>query len=102
MSREIELSRGLVAIIDEEDYWLVSQFKWRANPLRNDRFYARTRIPNGDKKMYMHCLIAGFPPFHLDHINGDSLDNRRSNLRPATNSQNGANRPRTRNNKSGI
>ena len=42
------------------------------------------------------------PPEFLDHINRDKLDNRITNLRPATKSQNNANRTALRNNKHGI
>jgi hypothetical protein len=47
--------------------------------------------------IYMHRLIAGAGPREsVDHRNGDGLDNRRNNLRIATQSQNGANRPKDR------
>lgn len=91
--------RGLMAMVDDEDYELVSQYKWnalwtrelgrtRTSPyagtlLRRDGQRVRSRV-------LMHVLIMGHRG--VDHVNHNGLDNRRSNLRPATNSQNAANR----------
>jgi hypothetical protein len=50
----------------------------------------------------MHRLIAGFPPFRLDHRNQNGLDNRKRNLRRATRSENAANKAKPKNNTSGY
>jgi hypothetical protein len=88
MDRKIELANGRgYALVDEEDYELVSQYKWCLLPgHRTD--YAQHSIRKG-KTQLMHRLITGYK--QTDHINGDGLDNRRCNLRPATHHQNGAN-----------
>jgi hypothetical protein len=88
--KEIELSRGMVCIVDDDDYEVVSARRWHAAPCRG-KFYARRGGPGG-KHILMHRELMGFPVgMDIDHANGDTLDNRRSNLRIATRSQNSAN-----------
>jgi hypothetical protein len=92
----IPLSKGMEAIIDDEDYAALSCFKWTASASRN-KFYARRNIIKPDGKqlhVYMHRQILGLRKGVLcDHKNGNGLDNRRDNLRPATSAQNQANQP---------
>jgi hypothetical protein len=94
--KEILLSRGLATIVDVDDFWLLSRWKWR--PLQGARPYVfRTprigpRSENRKACVYMHRLILGAKPDEqVDHINANVLDNRRSNLRLCTPSQNMAN-----------
>src|ERR1039458_5930343 len=93
--KQILLTQGKFALVDNRDYWLVRQFKWGVAKDGN-KWYAVTHTPRDkygkQKTIKMHRLLAGFPPFALDHKNGDGLNNRRGNLRPATNSENQANR----------
>ncbi len=95
--KTIPLSQGYVALVDDEDFEQVNQFKWRASK-RSNTLYAQTDVQfNGWViKIYMHKLVM---PCHsqLDHKNGNGLDNRKSNLRPATNSQNSFNRKKSPN-----
>ncbi len=91
-----KLAAGRSAIIDDEDFALVSQYRWNAwerhRPGRSDGPYAQAtiRLPNGrTTTIRMHSLIMGSPG--VDHKNGDGLDNTRGNLRLATSVQNGAN-----------
>jgi hypothetical protein len=97
--KKIPLTQGKFALIDNRDYWLMRQFKWCAH-FNGYNWYVVTGA--GRTRMRMHRLLAGFPPFALDHKNGNGLDNRRRNLRPATCSQNGANCGPQRNNASGF
>jgi hypothetical protein len=85
--KRIPLTQGKVALVSDQDYWLVRKFTWCAHK-EHRSWYAVT----GDPQIKMHRLLASFPPFDLDHKNGHGLDNRRSNLRPASKSENGANR----------
>lgn len=62
-------------------------YRWYAIRYRNGLTYAR-HITAG-KSFYMHNLIMGY--VGIDHENGNGLDNRRRNLRPASKSENGAN-----------
>jgi hypothetical protein len=99
MSQEIQLSRGLVAIVDDCDYERLSGFKWYAS-LEGKRFYA---VHGRKQKIRMHRLILYAPRGkEVDHINGNTLDNRRGNLRLATRAQNGRNRRISRTNTSGF
>jgi hypothetical protein len=92
--KEIRLGndRG-VALVDDEDYELVSRYKWRL--LRGQRnLYVITWFPGTPRAVArMHRLITGATDGEwVDHINHDGLDNRRANLRICTASQNQANR----------
>jgi hypothetical protein len=85
----IPLTRGLVAIVDETDYQRLSRIKWYA--LRCNRtFYAACHSSERPRKMIlMHRLVVYAPSVKkVDHINGNTLDNRRANLRLASNAQN--------------
>ena len=80
--KTIPLTQGRVAIVDDGDYdWLVKIGSWHF-----DRYAKRV---TRDGVVYMHRLIMK-PPKGLvvDHMSGDKLDNRRSNLRLATPGQN--------------
>lgn len=95
MMVEIPLTRGLVATIDAEDVDLVTGYRWYAAPGNRDLFYALTRIREGGvrRTVMMHRLINRTAPgLQTDHINGNTLDNRRSNLRTVTRAQNMWNR----------
>jgi hypothetical protein len=92
--REITLSKGLIALIDDEDWELVSQYKWFAVKKARS-FYATTKIKRGGKhkNISMHRLIMDAKPGQtVDHIDGNSQDNQKKNLRFCTNSQNHMNR----------
>ena len=84
--REIPLTQGYVAIVDEADYEWLSQWKWQYY-----QGYARRTSDHKGSKTYMHNAILGVPEgLQADHINFNTLDNRRTNLRivtPAENSQ---------------
>lgn len=102
--REIPLTRGLMALVDDEDYELLSPHKWHASQA-NAKFYAARNSgrPPNRMPLRMHRIICPVPPgMQVDHINGNTLDNRRANLRPATHAQNVHNRGITRFNMSGY
>ncbi|MEW6126703.1 MAG: HNH endonuclease [Acidobacteriota bacterium] len=87
--KQIPLTRGRVAIVDAEDYSWLSQYKW----FYSSKGYASTKI--NYKHIYMHRMILDAPKgLEVDHINLDTLDNRRQNIRLATKSQNQANCPK--------
>ena len=97
--KQIELTRGYVATVDDADYeWLTSLGSWSARETVDGRVYAQRAV--GRTTEQMHRVIAGHAL--VDHINGDGLDNRRSNLRPATVTQNNRNARRRKDNRSGF
>ena len=106
--REISLSNGRVTKVDPADYERLSQWKWYAQRVPSmQAFYAarHTLKSEGRKTILMHREILGLhigDGLHGDHINGDTLDNRRINLRVATTSENGMNCKRSKRNKSGY
>lgn len=78
--------------IDTKDYDKIRRFRWHI--IKADIFYAGTTIRGEDGKqtvLYMHRLLLPNSE-EVDHRDGNGLNNRRSNLRPATESQNKANR----------
>ncbi len=103
---EIPLSRGLIAVVDDEDYGWLCAYKWHANAYG----YAVRRIhhptkPDSQTSVFMHREILSLEfgdKRQGDHINFETLDNRRSNLRVATASENGSNRRLLRGNTSGL
>jgi AP2 domain/HNH endonuclease len=89
------LADGKVALVDDADYDLVSQYRWRVWQRRKQRVagpYAVTAVCTGGSviTLYMHKMLAPEWPL-VDHINHDGLDNRRENLRPASRAQNARN-----------
>lgn len=106
----IALTRGYEAIVDAADKDLVASMKWRVAISGNGIPYACRSTPRGERqrnggreRVFMHRPILAAPDdMEVDHINGDSLDNRRANLRLATRRENGANLRTPRSNTSGF
>jgi hypothetical protein len=100
-------ARGHYAIVDEEDVEFLGQWNWgRYFTQEPFQEYAFCQASKGEPKPLMHRVIANrfldINGFLVDHKNGRGLDNRRTNLRPATHSQNAQNKRRPSNNKSGV
>lgn len=93
MVRDLVLPNGMVAQVDDEDYDAVAAHNWHARR-RGHVFYVRRNVrrPDGAKtKQYLHRFVMG-PGRAIDHVDGNGLNNQKSNLRFATDSQNQANR----------
>src|SRR6266571_3907808 len=89
----VPLTKDQVALVDDKDFWNLMQYKWYAQERKNGQYYAVRHSEDHTKIIYMHSFLTG--RLETDHINGNSLDNRRSNLRVATRSQNSANAVKT-------
>src|SRR5690349_15956070 len=95
--REIQLTKGLVAVVDDEDYDALAEFEWQAirSSQKLENFYARRGLTRGERPscIYMHRQILSVPMgVFVDHINGDGLFNVRPNLRICSPRQNAMNR----------
>lgn len=100
--KEIPLTQGKVALVDDTDFDWLNQWKWCAWTPNGKYFYAkRGQIINGkDVQTFMHVLVSGIK--EVDHIDRNGLNNQRFNLRASTKSQNGFNRGPNRTNKAGL
>lgn len=89
--REIALTRGKIAIVDDADYEWLSQWNWHCS----EAGYAVRSRKKRPMKVFMHRdILQAHGDQQSDHINGDRLDNRRHNLRVVTVAQNTSNRLR--------
>jgi len=92
--KQILLTRGMSAMVDDGDYAGLSVFNWHLQQCKG-LFYAARNVQLLGKrtKVYMHQVLAlalGAP--QVDHHDRNGLNNQRFNLRPCTVSQNNANR----------
>ena len=93
----IELTQGQVTVVDDADLPLLIGYRWIAQKRVNAgvvTYYAAASVKTdrGWRLLLLHRLLMGEPKgIIIDHRNGNSLDNRRENLRPCSNGQNRAN-----------
>lgn len=100
----IELTQGKSTIIDDDDFAILNSLKWYyfRNKKKNTG-YAMTTI--GRQNILMHRLIMNLSKkdkIVVDHIDGDGLNNQKSNLRIVSLSENSSNRNFQKNNTSGY
>jgi hypothetical protein len=91
--KEIQLTRGYVALVDDEDYEWLNSFKWSVNISKGGYIRAK-RGPTADNNFTkMHRMILGVtdPNVFVDHRDRNALNNCRSNLRIATKGENCSN-----------
>ncbi len=98
--KQVQLTQGKVALVDDEDFERLSKFKWHALYTKGHWYAVRTM----DKRLiFMHREIMAAPSrAQVDHKDGNGLNNQQYNLRLATNAQNGRNRGKQHNNTSGY
>ena len=90
--KEIKLTQGMTAMVDDEDYVYLKQFKWCAHKCNRSGYYAERWIKGSNKHIKMHREILNAPRgAEVDHKNHDTLDNRKCNIRLCTRSQNTCN-----------
>ncbi len=105
MTKQIPLTQGQTALVDDEDFEWLSQWKWCAQYVPSTANYYAIRNgldENGAcKRLYMHRLIlAAQSSQEVDHINHRTTDNRHANLRLCSRSQNQGNQEKQRCDKS--
>ena len=89
MAKLIKLTQGKFAIVDDSDHEWLNQWKWIAQKSKYCFYAARRKYGGKRKYIYMHRLILDVPVGMVtDHKDGNGLDNRRSNLRSCTQSEN--------------
>jgi len=88
--REILLTQGKVALVDDADYDYLMQWKWRAVKEYKRWYAVRSVRKNGERFLFwMHRVILNTPVgMETDHINHNGLDNQRSNIRICNHSEN--------------
>ena len=101
--KRIPLTQGKFAIVDDDKYDWLNQWKWCAHKNGNNHYAVRSSSrKTGKKSIKMHRLILGLQPNDgkiTDHLNTNALDNRRVNLRICTTSENARNQKPRRNKK---
>lgn len=92
--KHIRLTRGYVALVDDEDYTELSKHKWHAQDQANRRLVYAARYDAGTNVPFlMHLALMPWKHGYIvDHVDGDGLNNQRHNLRYATPSQSQHNR----------
>lgn len=100
MKKYIQLKHG-TAIIDEQDFDRINQYKWHSVDMdKSGRYYATCSIKS--KTVYMHRMVMGAQSGEtIDHIDGNGLNNSRDNLRFVVPSQNNMNQKVRNDNTSG-
>lgn len=101
--KTIQLNHGKAAIVDDDLYDELSSYRWkyrrhRTRPEKDGYVYCYS----SSRTVYMHRFVMEEPAGRVDHRNGDPLDNRRSNLRLASQTQNLGNAALSTRNKSGY
>lgn len=89
--KQIELTQGLIAIVDDDDFERLSKYKWSAHKHPRGAYAIRSVRINRNKVQQFHMAreILSCPEgLQVDHINHDTLDNRKENLRICTIAEN--------------
>lgn len=97
----IKLTRNKEAIVDDEDFDLISKYKWYCSSMG----YAQRsdRVNKKRVEVLLHrFLLKAKKGQEIDHVNRNPLDNRKENLRFCTRSENNHNRGMNKNNSSGY
>lgn len=101
--KQIALTQGKCALVDNADFDFLNQWKWCALKNRNKFYAVRGSVDGNGKRILipMHRQILGLsdPKALGDHKDGNGLNNQRENLRSCTNAENLRNRPYTVNSK---
>jgi hypothetical protein len=103
--KTIPLSRGMVALVDDDGFESISLLHWYAHGNSQKGFYAVCHVNVKHRRITipMHRCVLMLPYCRqTDHKNGNSLDNRKGNIRPSTHSQNQANSKKPKHGKTSV
>lgn len=101
--KSIPLTQGKVAVVDDDDYEVLVRYKWHAVKRKGGLWYAARNSGKRGNKELMHCaIVQATRGLHVDHRDGDGLNNVRNNLRPASYRQNHMNRRPNANTRCGF
>jgi hypothetical protein len=100
MTREIPLTQGFVALVDDADFEQFGGGRWYAAKIRRHVYAARCW--NKRTEFLHRAIMQPAAGLVVDHISGDGLDNRRTNLRVCTHQQNMRNQVRKRSLPKGV
>lgn len=95
MTKELKNKDGFTLLLDDDDYDRLSRYAWRANIHKGSKPYFGRRLSNGNIILIHREILDAPDGFLVDHINGDTCDNRKANLRIATHSQSQQNKGKT-------
>lgn len=94
--KQIKLTKNQIALVDDEDYNAISRHSWHAINVKSYPVAARKtkKETNGKRRVILMSreIMIPSPNMIVDHINHNTLDNRKCNLRVCTQSQNMQNR----------
>jgi HNH endonuclease len=101
--RIINLTKGYVAIVDDDDFERVNMHSWCASNASKNNNVPRAEARINKKLVRMHRFILSAPKgSYVDHVNHNTLDNRKENLRLCTNQENCRNAQKPKSNSSGY
>jgi AP2 domain/HNH endonuclease len=99
----VPLSRGYEAVIDAVDVPLIEALRWRVHVGKRTAYALHSGPRPARCNIFMHRLLMREPDgLRVDHKDGNGLNNRKDNLRPATDQQNSFNSRIPSNNTSGF
>ena len=88
LGKEAKVYKGYIALVDNEDFERINKFNWCVyHSPRTNSLYARRTIKNGNKTSHEfmhHTIMPDFKGTSVDHLNNNTLDNRKSNLKFVT------------------
>lgn len=99
--KQIKLTQGKFALVDDEDFDFLNQWKWSVSKIGNNFYAMRSKKITKTRKsitIRMHRLILNVSKGeYVDHIDMNGLNNQRSNIRVCTNAENSRNRTASKN-----